>query len=93
MFKNGTWLVIIFLGVMFSQVFLGSLNLGHGSTRIYVYVIYALVWLLYVLPTIIAGDRNHNKFSLILMLNLFLGWTIVVWVLCLGWAIIGGTKK
>ncbi|MEM9417025.1 MAG: superinfection immunity protein [Bacteroidota bacterium] len=41
---------------------------------------------LYFLPSIIAFIRNNN-FSAILVLNLFLGWTLVFWVVSLAWAL------
>lgn len=43
----------------------------------------------YFLPTIIGFKRNQpNKVS-ILLLNLFLGWSLIGWVIALVWA----TKK
>lgn len=41
---------------------------------------------LYFLPSIIAYRRNNN-FSAILVLNLFLGWTFVFWVVSLAWSL------
>ncbi|MEL6606672.1 MAG: superinfection immunity protein [Bacteroidota bacterium] len=47
---------------------------------------FSLLFTLYLLPTIIAGIRNNN-FSAILVLNLFLGWTLVGWVVSLSWSL------
>lgn len=41
---------------------------------------------LYFLPTIVALLREHNNGVPIFVLNLFLGWTIVVWIICLAWS-------
>lgn len=41
---------------------------------------------LYFVPGIIAGARGHNNFVAILVLNLFLGWTLLGWVGALVWA-------
>ncbi len=41
---------------------------------------------LYLLPSIIAYSRKNN-FSSILILNFFLGWTLVFWVISLAWAL------
>ena len=45
-----------------------------------------LMLLLYFLPTIVANKRKHSNCTPILLLNLFLGWTLVFWVIALVWA-------
>jgi hypothetical protein len=47
----------------------------------------ALLALLYFLPTIVAASRGHG-IALVLLLNLFFGWTIVVWFVLLVWALV-----
>lgn len=42
--------------------------------------------LLYFVPTIIAGFRGHRNGVSIFVINLFLGWTFVGWVIALAWA-------
>ena len=46
----------------------------------------ALVALLYFFPTFVAALREHQKAGAILVLNLFLGWTILGWIVALVWA-------
>ena len=41
---------------------------------------------LYFFPTVIAGMRKHRELFAIFVLNAFLGWTYVGWVLALVWA-------
>jgi hypothetical protein len=41
---------------------------------------------LHFLPAIIAGARHVRNFGWILLVNLFLGWTVVGWVIALIWA-------
>ncbi|MBC3496175.1 superinfection immunity protein [Pseudomonas sp. DCB_CB] len=48
----------------------------------------AVSFFLYLLPMMIAFHRHHENYTAIFMLNLFLGWTGVVWVVCLVWAFI-----
>jgi len=43
--------------------------------------------LLYFLPTLVAAHRGHN-IALILVLNLFLGWTVIGWFILLIWALV-----
>ncbi len=40
---------------------------------------------IYFLPSIIG--RKHRNFSSILLLNLFLGWTFIGWIVSLIWAV------
>lgn len=41
---------------------------------------------LYFLPTLIAAHRGHDVAG-ILLLNLFLGWTVLGWLAMLVWAL------
>lgn len=41
---------------------------------------------MYFLPSIIALARNKRDLLAIILLNLFLGWTVIGWVVCLIWA-------
>ena len=43
---------------------------------------------LYFLPTIVAGGRHLHERTGIFLLNLFLGWTFIGWVIALIWAIV-----
>jgi hypothetical protein len=44
-------------------------------------------FLFYFLPAILAFARNKRDTTSILLLNLFLGWTFVGWVIALVWAL------
>ncbi len=41
---------------------------------------------IYFVPAIVAKVRKHDNFVAILLLNIFLGWTFVGWVVCIVWA-------
>lgn len=41
---------------------------------------------IYFLPWAIAGSRGHHNRLAIFMLNLFLGWTALGWIIALVWA-------
>jgi threonine/homoserine/homoserine lactone efflux protein len=45
-----------------------------------------IIAILYFLPTIIAFIRKKTNAVSILLLNLFLGWTLVGWVIALVWS-------
>jgi len=44
-------------------------------------------FVLYFLPAIIAFARGKRDAGAILVLNLFLGWTAIGWVIALVWAL------
>lgn len=41
---------------------------------------------IYFIPTSVAQNNGHPQTTAILMLNLFLGWTFLGWVIALVWA-------
>ena len=51
----------------------------------------AIMWLLgllalYFVPSIVAHDRGHHQKAAIIILNIFLGWTMFGWVAALVWS-------
>jgi hypothetical protein len=48
---------------------------------------FGLGFVIYFLPTILAFARNKRDTAAILLLNLFLGWTMIGWVVALVWAV------
>lgn len=45
-----------------------------------------LVLVSYFLPSIVASSRKHHSAGSVFVLNLFLGWTFIGWVVALAWA-------
>jgi hypothetical protein len=43
-------------------------------------------FVMYFLPAIIALARNKRDTVAILLLNIFLGWTVIGWIVALVWA-------
>lgn len=48
-----------------------------------VIIVYAIV---YFFPAIVAYSKSHRQRDLIAVLNFLFGWTVVGWLICLGWA-------
>ena len=46
-----------------------------------------ILFALYFLPALIAGSRHLHERTAITLLNLFLGWTFIGWIIALFWAI------
>ena len=49
-------------------------------------IVIAVAFVVYLLPAIVAAQRDHNNYAAILTLNLLAGWTTVGWVIALVWA-------
>ncbi|MBR4624292.1 MAG: superinfection immunity protein [Alphaproteobacteria bacterium] len=50
-------------------------------------ILFLILAFVYFLPTIVAYSRNHTNALAILILNLFLGYTLIGWVVALIWAV------
>jgi hypothetical protein len=46
-----------------------------------------LIFVFYFLPTLIAFLRQHKNKLAVFLLNLFLGWTVLGWVISLVWSV------
>lgn len=49
-------------------------------------VLLSVISIGYFVPTTVAIIKNKTNTSAILILNLFLGWTLIGWVVALVWA-------
>ena len=49
-------------------------------------VVLLLIALLYMLPTLIAFGREHPRRQDIAVINILLGWTLIVWIVVFLWA-------
>lgn len=55
--------------------------------KLVVWIIFLLVPLPgYLIPGFVAAQRRHRDATAILLLNIFLGWTLIGWVVALVWA-------
>jgi Superinfection immunity protein len=55
-------------------------------SAIFFFPIFGFGFVMYFLPTIIAFARSKRDTTSILLLNFFLGWTMIGWVVALVWA-------
>jgi hypothetical protein len=62
--------------VYFGISFIGFLIIGLGIVA-------------YFIPCIIAATRRHRKATLIFLVNLFFGWSVLGWIFVLVWALRG----
>lgn len=77
-------LVLLLIGVVFVTFLIGQGNNTIAALATPVFFVGAGV--LYFAPTIQARMSEHPRFVPILIINLFLGWTLLGWVGALAWA-------
>jgi hypothetical protein len=58
----------------------------NGAAMVATALFFVAAPTLYFLPSIEAKINNNPNFMSVFMVNLFLGWTIVGWVVALAWA-------
>jgi hypothetical protein len=57
-------------------------------------IVFALVLLIvYFMPWIVAMSRNHKNTAAVFVVYLFLGWTLIGWVVALVWSMLHGQSK
>lgn len=57
-------------------------------------MIILILWaLLYMLPSIVAYYNWHKNGRAIMILNILLGWTVLVWIIALVWASTNNREK
>jgi hypothetical protein len=57
-----------------------------GFADLFFFPFFGLGFVFYFLPSIIALARSKRNILSIFLLNLFLGWTLIGWVVSLVWA-------
>jgi RsiW-degrading membrane proteinase PrsW (M82 family) len=59
----------------------------HDAASVYLgFVIIALMIAAYFIPSFVASGRGHQNTAAIVVMNIFLGWTFLGWVVALIWA-------
>jgi hypothetical protein len=75
----------ILLGLLV-VVFLNEITREEGEGRGLFLLPIAVAALVYLLPLVIAAMRGHHQTGAILVINVFLGWTLIGWVIALAMA-------
>lgn len=63
-----------------------GINLPGLITHIISFKLLIIVLSSYFIPCIIAFIRKHHHAVPILLINIFLGWTFVAWIVCVAWS-------
>ena len=63
------------------------------SDGVFVLIVFALSFIVYFIPTMIAWDRGHKNTAALFALNILLGWTFLGWAAALVWALMSQDKR
>lgn len=61
--------------------------MSDGSSPIAGFILLMVLFVAYFLPTFISAKRGHPNGTGIFLLNLFLGWTFIGWLVALIWSV------
>lgn len=51
--------------------------------------VYVIALVIYIMPFVVAYVRDHRHWRAIGFLTITLGWTVVFWIACMAWALMG----
>jgi Superinfection immunity protein len=55
-------------------------------------LLFILLIALYFVPWLVSLSRRHNNSGAIAVLNIFLGWTVIGWIVALIWSMTDNVK-
>jgi Superinfection immunity protein len=64
-----------------------------GGSALGGFILLVLILVVYFIPTFVAGSRHTVNSGAVFVINLFLGWTFIGWVVALAMAAGGMTKQ
>ena len=80
------FLVLLFAGCLGAFFFMAGLSTSQPEYAWMMLVLPVVGTFVYFLPAIIAENRMHPNAEAVAVLNFFLGWTFIGWVIALVWA-------
>ena len=84
--KTGLEFKWVLLALIIDAVCFGIGQGNNGVALVATFIFFPLSIFLYFSPTIVAISRDHPSVTGIGVLNLFLGWTLLGWVVALVWS-------
>jgi threonine/homoserine/homoserine lactone efflux protein len=62
---------------------------SHNGDLIFLSIVFLIIGMIYIAPSIVAFRRDHPSRWIILVINLAFGGTIIGWGVALAWALRG----
>jgi hypothetical protein len=72
---------------------LDSTTTASGGNAVLGFFFLILIFVAYFLPTFVAAGRHTTNAGGVFVINLFLGWTVLGWIIALAMAAGGTTKQ
>jgi hypothetical protein len=69
----------------------GSGSSPGGTVAGFALIVAGIV--LYILPSLVASYRRCDKLSPVVVVNIFLGWTVIGWIVALAMAVSGPSRR
>lgn len=90
---TGTMTLVRVIGLpLAAAIVFFSMSSGSQVAERALPIFVGLLAVTYFLPTIEAVLRKHSSLTSIVLVNIFLGWTLVGWVAAIAWACAGSNK-
>lgn len=83
----GILVLVVLLGVGVMVIVALAQGGPNAGAPVLAIMLFALGLFVYFLPSIVASARDHHNAPAIVLLNVFLGWTLLGWVAALCWAV------
>lgn len=84
---------LLVAGFLFSTL-LGLIGFSRNPMTDVIWFLLPFVLIgVYFLPTIVANYRKKKNYNAIMLVNIFLGWTFLGWVIALVWATMHDEEK
>lgn len=81
--------LLLTLFIVVFVINMGNIIFNNGSVGVITLgLAFGAVIVVYFIPTIVAERKKHSQITAIALLNIFLGWTFLGWVVALIWAVI-----
>jgi len=77
---------------IFSIVWLVIVIFFNFLDFLFFHILYIFIFF-YFIPYFAAKRIRHKNITIIFIVDLFFGWTIIGWIICLAWAFSGAEKK
>ncbi len=91
--KRSVWVLLGLASLLVQRAAWASDQISDPMIATLVFMGVVLFLTIYFTPTIVGFIRKKSNKMAILVLNFFLGWTLVGWVVALVWAVTKEEKK
>lgn len=86
-------LVILIILISFISILFGVSGEDAGAGAMLIAMAVGVGGAFYLMPAFIAGIRDAPNYSMILLINILAGWTVLGWIAMVIWAIVDKAER